>query len=228
MPRTPARPSTRRKSSALRFILPLLGVIALFAAAGCYDNNTGETVVSDDIRFKLPAFPETGSNKIQIFTEMHYQPSYRSQEGPRLMPPDGSVPITGAEIVRTSVEEYKAMSDPGGDAGRGADLYALNCLVCHGERLDGGGPVMVHDPNMAPADLRANMTSDRSDGEMFGIISFGGNTGFTVRVASLANPNVDPDQCVNQATCPMPEFRKLLTEAERWDLVAYLRNMQGR
>ena len=81
---------------------------------------------------------------------------------------------------------------------------------------------------MAPADLKADVTSNRTDGELYGIISFGGNTGFTTRVPSLDDPTADLDRCVHQAACPMPEFRKLLTEAERWDLVAYLRNQQGR
>ena len=84
-------------------IASLLAVLALFAAVGCYNNNTGETNIGDDIRFKLPAFPESGSNKVQIFTEMHYQPSYRAQEGPRLDSPLDAVPITGKEVLLTSL-----------------------------------------------------------------------------------------------------------------------------
>ena len=126
----------------------LFTILALFATVGCYNNNTGETNIGDSIRFTLPAFPETGSNKVQVFTEMHYQPSYRSQEGPRLDVPDGAVPISGKEVVLTSVESTPLASDsrnaalhngPGGDSANGAALFAINCIVCHGTDLAGTG-----------------------------------------------------------------------------------------
>ena len=200
----------------------------MFALVGCYNNNTGETNIGDSIRFKLPAFPETGSNKVQVFTEMHYQPSYRSQEGPRLDVPDSAVPISGKEVVLTSIEEYAALQSPGGDTANGAGLFAINCVVCHGTELDGQGSVMVTGPSMVPANLRGEVTMERTDGELYGLISYGGNTGFTTRVPALTDPTVDGERCVGQGSCPMPEFRKLLTESERWDLVTYLRGMQGR
>ena len=217
-----------RIAGAARLAAVALGLFAVLASLGCYNNNTGETRISEDIHFKLPAFPETGSNKVQVFTEMHYQPSYRSQEGPRIDVPASAVPITGKEVLLRSVEEYQALPSPGGDAKTGQALYTLNCLVCHGENMDGQGKVMTFSPNMAPANLMTSPTADRSDGEIYGIISFGGNTGFTVRVPKLDDPTYDNDRCVGQAACPMPEFRKLLTEKERWDVVAFLRERQGR
>ena len=218
---------SRSRASSIGIAL-LVTALAMFALVGCYNNNTGETNIGDSIRFKLPAFPETGSNKVQVFTEMHYQPSYRSQEGPRLDVPDSAVPISGKEVVLTSVEEYAALENPGGDAANGAALFAINCIVCHGTELDGQGPVMVTGPSMVPANLRGEVTMERTDGELYGLISYGGNTGFTTRVPALTDPTVDGERCVGQGSCPMPEFRKLLTESERWDLVTYLRGMQGR
>ena len=112
----------RSRASVLGIAL-LVVALALSTALGCYNNNTGETNIGDAIRFKLPAFPETGSNKVQIFTEMHYQPSYRSQEGPRLDVPDSAVPITGKEVILTSVEEYEVLANPGGDPNNGQALF---------------------------------------------------------------------------------------------------------
>ena len=217
----------KRSRASVLGIAFLVVALALSTALGCYNNNTGETNIGDSIRFKLPAFPETGSNKVQVFTEMHYQPSYRSQEGPRLDVPASAVPITGKEVVLTSVEEYAALENPGGDSDNGQALFAINCVVCHGAQLDGQGLVMVTGPSMVPADLRGEVTMERTDGELYGLISYGGNTGFTTRVPALMDPTVDGERCVGQGSCPMPEFRKLLTESERWDLVAYLRGMQG-
>ena len=200
-------------TASVRVIALLLTVLALLATFGCYNNNTGETNIGDDIRFKLPAFPESGSNKVQVFTEMHYQPSYRAQEGPRLDSPLDAVPITGKEALLTSLDEYKALPNPGGDPELGRALFAINCIVCHGtavgRRWPGYGPGSEH----GPANLKADVTANRTDGELYGIISFGGNTGFTMRVPSLDDPTSDLDRCVHQAACPMPEFRKLLTES---------------
>ena len=44
------------------FWLALAMVAAVVAVAGCYNNNTGRTEVGPGVNFKLPAFPETGSN----------------------------------------------------------------------------------------------------------------------------------------------------------------------
>ena len=131
-----------------RWLVPLLVVLA---AVGCYNNNTGDVNVGGAIDFKLPAFPETGANAVQVFTEMHYQPSYRAQEGPRLLPPEGSVPISGRELRYESPEEYKALTAPAeivdrynSTGGREARrLFAVNCVVCHGISLKGDGPIMT-------------------------------------------------------------------------------------
>ena len=214
----------RRMTTAFsqRWKWALLATVLLAAvAAGCYNNNTGETNIGSSINFKLPAFPETGGNAIQIFTEMHYQPSYRVQEGPRLLPPPDSVPVTGKELLYTSLEEYKELTIPDGvvrsyDPTRALELYNVNCSVCHGENLQGVGPIrpfMTRGP--FPADLTADLTRDVTDGELFGFISGGGNQGLAARLRG------------RRSASPMPEFRLLLTEDERWVLVQFLRQKQA-
>ena len=70
-----------------------------------------------------------GSYPVDIFYEQHYQQSYRSHEPPRLTgvvdavafyPPDASV------VTNT-----------------GADLYRVNCQMCHGADAKGTGPVLA-------------------------------------------------------------------------------------
>ena len=60
-------------------------IMSLFAAA-CYNAKTGDTEVYGVARFKLPVVPETGSHRVMVFSEMHYQPKFESQDVPRLLP----------------------------------------------------------------------------------------------------------------------------------------------
>ena len=198
--------------------LPLaVGLMAIMFALGCYDNNTGDANIGGAINFKLPAFPETGSNRVQVFTEMHYQPSYRTQESPRLLPPDGSVPITGAEVVYASIDEYKNLVRTSSDVVSGQKLFTVNCQVCHGQNLDGTGPAAAYmvTNGPVPANLRLDLTKNSTDGELFGLISCGGRY--------FCNSVLQG----GESQSPMPEFRRLLSEEERWAIVAYIRGAIG-
>lgn len=209
--RRPGVESINRRSLALA-----VGLLAVLLALGCYNNNTGEVKLGGAINFKLPAFPETGSNRVQVFTEMHYQPSFRIQDVPRLLPPDGSVPITGAEVEYASMDEYKTLTRTSSDVMAGQALYQVNCQVCHGQNLDGNGPIVQYmNRGALPANLRADVTKNASDGELYGFISCGGRQGCAMVLA---------DQ---ESQSPMPEFSRLLSEDERWALVAYLRGVIG-
>ena len=197
--------------------LPLaISLLAIMFALGCYNSTTGAANIGDSVNFKLPAFPETGSNRVQMFTEMHYQPSHRVQDVPRLLPPEGSVPITGAEVTYASMDEYKGLEQTSGDAVAGQRLYQVNCQVCHGLSLDGRGPVLPYMLRGAkPADLRADVTTASTDGELYGFISCGGRQGCALVLGG------------RESQSPMPEFRLLLSEEDRWSLVAYMRSQIG-
>lgn len=211
----------------------LLVVVLALAASGCGNLRTGDVEIYGIARFKMPAFPKTGANKVQMFTEMHYQPSYRSQEAPRLLPPPDSVPfvalgspdaVTEADMIRKeltypTVAEYRDLAVPNRvvesyeDGAGAAELFRVNCLVCHGETLSGDGPIrpfMTRGP--FPADLTSDITLDSSDGELFAFISKGGRQGFAATERG------------KESQSPMPEFLFLLTEEERWALVMYLRS----
>ena len=209
--------------------------------AGCYNNNTGETNIGGAINVTLPAFPETGGNAVEIFNEMHYQPSFKGQEVPRLLPPADSVPVTGRELVYTSIDAYRELTIPDNlvrsyDPERGQALFNLNCQVCHGQSLRGDGVILNFWPRdeqtgntkgATPADLTEEPTIDEdgnivvgatknaSDGELFCFISRGGKQGCSLWLAG------------RESTSVMPSFFFLLTEGERWTLVQYLRSQIG-
>ena len=203
----------RREGALLLLALALLSGLSV----GCYNNNTGATNIGGAVNFKLPAFPETGANAAQIFTEMHYQPSYRTQEGPRLLPHPDSVPVTGRELRYASLEEYKDLAMPqDADAARGLELFKVNCAVCHGPGLKGDGPILRFAYlGPRPADLTLDATKGAADGELFAFVSLGGRQGLSARLRG------------RESASPMPEFGRLLSVDERWALVRFLRSQIG-
>ena len=222
----PTHIAARRIPAALA---ALCLIAAALAGAGCYNNNTGETGVLGFVRFKLPAFPETGGHAAVVFSEMHYSPSHRVQEMPRLLPPEGSIPIGGpdptlavpAEIAY-SAEEYVTLVQPAEyaasyDAGRAGELYRVNCMVCHGVDLAGEGVMKDYlTRGAAPASMMAEVAMNATEGELFAWISYGSRTAFTLAMAGQPNPTV------------MPDFRYLLSAEDRWHLVSYILGRQGR
>ena len=215
------------KFSLLLTAVAFVGIIA----TGCYKPSTGEVKLGGAINFELPAFPRTGSHHIQVFSEMHYSASYRSQEVPRLLPPEGSVPITGAEIQVLDIEKMKPLAIPPDvikdyKKAHAVKLYEANCQVCHGTALDGKGPITTlesarRDGSQAlnkgsmPVDLTSDRVTSLSDGEIFGYITWGGRPGLAAAVRGKGSPAI------------MPQFGRLLTEEERWALVWYLRQEIG-
>ena len=186
-------------------------------AVACYNAKTGDTEVHGIAKFKLPVVAETGSHRVMVFSEMHYQPKFDSQDVPRLLPAEGSVPVTGREIQYGSLEEYRSAAVPDGvsqgyDRSQAAEVYRVNCQVCHGASLAGDGPVVPYmTRGVVPANLNSDATQNSTDGEIFAFIGEGGRQGYAL---------IEAGQPSNS---PMPAFKYLLSEEERWALVKYLR-----
>ena len=70
-----------------------------------------------------------GSYPLDIFYEMHYQPSYKAHEPPRLSAPASAVPFYPAPRATSF-------------AGDGRHLFQVNCSMCHGAGAKGDGPVL--------------------------------------------------------------------------------------
>ena len=199
-----------------QIVIVALAAISLLTLA-CYNSTTGHTEIKGVARFKLPVLPETGSHKVVVFSEMHYQPKFESQEVPRLLPPPDSVPVTGRDIQYASLEEYAPLTAPDRvedryDRSDAAELYRVNCQVCHGASLSGDGPVVPYmTRGSKPANLLSDATRNSTDGEIFAFIGEGGRQGYAL--TSVGQPS----------TSPMPQFKFLLTDDERWMLVKFLR-----
>ncbi|HUF37579.1 MAG TPA: c-type cytochrome, partial [Anaerolineales bacterium] len=107
-------------------------------------------------------------------------------------------------------EEYAGLANPvRADAGsieRGRAIYASSCAACHGDEGRGDGPA-VENLSPAPAPL-ARSAKMLSDAYLFYRVSEGG--GFAPFDSA------------------MPPFKTALSEAERWDLINYLRGFSAR
>ena len=206
--------NARRAAAPLRLWAVALLAVALLAATACYNSTSGETEIKGIAKFKLPAFPGTGSHAVEVFTEMHFQPSYRSQEIPRILPPPDSVPVTGKEIRFATADEYKGLDAPNGvfDAAQGRKLFDVNCAVCHGTEGRGDGKIVEFLGSGAarPANLTSAATRGATDGELFMFLTFGGRQGAATVMRGLESASI------------MPFFGSLLTEDERWALVRFI------
>ena len=67
--------------------------------------------------------------------DMQDQPSYQRQEAPRLKSPLGSVPQKSRGVRPIATETGQTASQ------KGARLFKVNCVHCHGPQGEGDGPV---------------------------------------------------------------------------------------
>ena len=148
-------------------LLPLVGlaIVAGMLAVGC----------------------SQGSYPLDIFYEMHYQPSYKAHEPPRLSPPASAVPWYGSTPPQ-----------PTSFGGSGKHIFETNCAMCHGVTGEGDGQVlgrMIVDYGYVTTDaplLNPNLKSEAAKG--------------------LARD--DLRNVVTGGVNVMPPFAKLLTDAQ--------------
>ena len=150
---------------------------------------------------------ETGAYPLDLFPEMHYQASYRTQEPPYVGAPEGSIPTTGGEAPVTDFVAMIAKENPlpftGETLQAGRAIFETNCTMCHGVNADGDSYVarqFEQYQEKAPPSLRRAELAEQQDGALFWTITNGVNH--------------------------MPSFKSLLTAEERWTLVNYIRSIQ--
>lgn len=129
--------------------------------------------------------------------------------------PVGSVPTTGSTVpgymisyanTIATLDSFNVVRNPVAPDARslenGRKYYSINCAVCHGDTGDGNGTLKQANPvyTFAPS-LLLDVTKQRTDGYIFGMIRNGRAT--------------------------MPSYNRI-EEVDRWDVVNYLRGLQGK
>jgi mono/diheme cytochrome c family protein len=141
--------------------------------------------------------------KIDWVSLMEIQPSFRPQSAPLPLPAQ-SVPVQGAAFVADLGAPVNPVPADPISIARGKQLYVNACLLCHGADGKGGGPFAAFLTTKPPANLMDDDIVANSDGDFFVVISSG-----------------IPGQ--------MPSLRENLPSArDRWDVVNYVRSLQGK
>ncbi len=140
--------------------------------------------------------------KVDFPSFMENQPSVGYREGPRLLPAEGAVPITGVESPPDGSLPENPVAATQDSIERGKVYFDIHCAVCHGEDAKGDGPVAAYFK--PPASDVADLTDERIRKEEDGLIYLTITKGFQ----------------------GMPSLAENLTPAERWDAINYLRTIQ--
>ena len=144
------------------------------------------------------------------------QLAQKAQESPAPAEPN-SVPVVGGETLPAlpadiTEEEMDALKDAAAvipnpipataeSIARGAELYDMTCVVCHGPEGNGEGPVGLKFLTKAPVDLNEEYTQDQADGSLF----------FTL----------------TRGRALMPFYRDALNVEERWHVINYVKSEFG-
>jgi putative copper resistance protein D len=114
--------------------------------------------------------------------------------------PENAIPVEGAAYTLAAGVPANPVKPDQASLARGAELFNINCVACHGTKGKGDGSLASHLANK-PYDLTSFPIRSFTDGGIFFIISTG-------------------------VPGKMPALNENLTVHERWDVVNYMRTLK--
>lgn len=125
-------------------------------------------------------------------------------------PVEGTVPVTGLEPeadLRTTDHLANPRTRTSESVNRGKFVYETYCLVCHGAKGKGDGPISsaAGGPYFGVRSVVTDTMARRSDGYIYGVI---------VNAPMMGRGL-------------MPHYGDKIRGTDRWDLVNYVRTLQG-
>lgn len=183
--------------SSLRIGISLVAAVVLLAACG--GGSTEPTTAPGGDEAQADEHQEAEESEDEHAEGEEPEDEHAEDEG-ETHPPEEHV--IGQHDVP---EEAAAVSNPidptDENIQKGADLYAANCALCHGETGDGDGPAAEGlDP--PPSNLHVEHVQENTDGALFYIISHG------------------------KSDTPMPAWENILNVEERWQMVNFMRTFE--
>ena len=136
--------------------------------------------------------------KISWVSFMEIQPAFQPMHQPLPVATD-ALPVEGAAYSLMLGASNPVPADQA-SLQRGAELFKINCVLCHGPQGKGDGPLASKLKNK-PFDLTSFPIHSYTDGGIFFIISTG-------------------------VPGKMPALNENLTVRERWDVVNYVRTLK--
>lgn len=188
----------RRNAPRLRRSrFPVLVALLALLPAGC---------LSDWHKSPLPSLDDVIA-AVPWFAVMHKGIAIQPYKMPR-MPVEGTVPVGGGDFVLAATQANRAQLDAlrnpmprtAQSLARGRERYDIYCGVCHGVDGRGDGPVAQPLGGIV-RDLTEPRMRQISDGWMYAVIA----NGFGL----------------------MPEHKSKLAPVDRWNIVNYVRTLQG-
>ena len=124
-------------------------------------------------------------------------------EAPRVTPAD-TIPVHGGEppmsLEQATIKMHNPLQPTPENLAKGKDQFNTYCAPCHGESGQGSGPV-AHILAKPPKNLISGTSKDLPDGYIYGAIRDG--------------------------ILSMPSYAEEMPEEQRWQVVMYIRSMQG-
>jgi mono/diheme cytochrome c family protein len=152
--------------------------------------------------------------KIDWVVFMEIQDSFANQEKP-LVVPDRSIPVEGAAYIPANGAPTNPVPADEISISRGAEIFAINCVMCHGETGQGTGTIAAFLVKKKPADLTSALIQTKTDGNLF---------------ISISNGVFNPDNSLFpdvKFSGQMPPMNENLSVRERWDVINYIRTLKA-
>ncbi|MGZ3848025.1 MAG: c-type cytochrome [Flavisolibacter sp.] len=190
------------------------GCIAMslgFAGCGAHGNDPGEAYMPDmyySRAYESYGYNDVGGERDSLknrgitYTAMPVPGTVARGEMLSYHLTNDSAGLTAANLLKSPLDSLTSI--PAANMKEAERIYLINCGICHGDKLDGNGPLFNNGNGPFPAQprpLNADYAKNLSDGHIFHVITYG--KGAMGSYASQVNPT------------------------QRWWIIKYIRSKQG-
>lgn len=178
-------------------ILLFVGVAALMVSCSEYSRKPGRTYAPDMVYSRAVDY-YNGTEKIEAEGGSYNKMPVKGSIAREQSLPD-YIGLNDTNLAKTNVCKFDLTEK---DIDEGKRLYAIHCGICHGEQLDGNGPLYSSGKFAAmPANLKSGRVLAFSQGQIYHAIVYGKNA--------------------------MGSYASQLDTKQRWKVVAYIKKVQS-